>query len=146
MRPNENFVSVDLAAALPEVTNQFLATFQLGPRRLVPIKISHQTNAQGDVVQVIAVDMASIDLPSPAITHFDLPVAGRCAVADHEMIGKAVLHSADVSMVIIEYARVALPRATVVDHDELPATPLDRRAPDFFDNRPGQVAVTGRRS
>ena len=124
MRPNKNLVSVDLAAALPKITNQFLATLQLRARRLVAIEIAYQTNAKGDVVQVIAVDMAPVDLPSPTIAHFDLPVAGRCAVANNEMIGKSVLHPTDMSVVIVEHARIALPCATVVDHDELPATPL----------------------
>jgi hypothetical protein len=124
MGPNKNLMGVDLAAPLPKIANQFLATLQLRARRLVAIEISHQTNAKGDVVQVIAVDMAPVDLPSPAIAHFDLPVAGRCAIANNEMIGKSVLHPTDVSVVIVEHARIALPRAAVVDHDELPASPL----------------------
>lgn len=124
MGPNKNLMGVDLAAALPKIANQFLATLQLRARRLVAIEIAHQTNPKGDVVQVIAVDMAPVDLPPPAIAHFDLPVTGRCAVANNEMIGKSVLHPADMSVVIVEHARIALPRAAVVDHDELPATPL----------------------
>jgi len=90
--------------------------------------------------------MAAVDLPPPAIAHFDLAVAGRCAVADHEMIRKSVLHSANMSMVIIEHARIALPGAAVVDDNELPATPLDRRASDFFNDRSRQITIVSSRA
>ena len=78
--------------------------------------------------------MAAVDLPAPAITHLDLPVARRCTVADDEMISEPVPHAPHMSMIVIEDVRVALPGAAVVDDDELPATPLHWGAPDFLDD------------
>ena len=135
VRPDQDVAIVDLAAALAKVTDQFLATFQLGPRRLVVIKIAYQTNAERDIVQIIAMDVAAIDLAPPAISHFNLPVAGRCAVANDEMIGQTVPHPAHMSMVIIKNAGIALPRPAIVNDDELPAAALDRRAPNLVDHR-----------
>ena len=78
--------------------------------------------------------MATVDLPTPAIAHLNLAVGRRCPVADDEVIGESVAHAANISMVIIENPRVALPGAAVVHDNELPATPLHWRATDFFDH------------
>ena len=134
MWPHQNIAIVDLAAALAKITDQFLATFELRLRRLVVIEIAHETNAKRDVVQVIAVDMAAVDLPTPAIAYLDLAIAGGCAVADDEMISEPISHPAHMSMVIIEDASVALTGATVVDYDELPAPALHRRVTDLLDD------------
>jgi len=97
-------------------------------------EIADQTNSERDVVQVIAVDVPAVDLSPPPVPHFDLAVAGRCAVADHEMIREPVLHPPKMPVVIIERGRVSLPRPAVVDHDVLPAAARDRRA-----NRSGRA-------
>ena len=78
--------------------------------------------------------MPAVDLPAPAIAHLNLTIARRCPVADDEMIGESVAHPANISMVVIENPRVALPGAAVVHDNELPAAPLHRRATDFFDH------------
>jgi hypothetical protein len=140
--PDNDVVSRDLAAALPQVTDQFFARFELCSRGLVAIEIAHQTDAERDVVQVIAVDMAAVDLAAPTVSHFDLAVASRCPVANHEVISEPVLHSPDMSMIIIEYPRVALARATVMNHNKLPTAPLDRRPADLFDDRSREIAIT----
>ncbi len=134
MRFYDWIVIVDLAATLPQVADQFLAAIELSARRLVAIEIADQANAERDVIQIIAVHMPAVDLPAPAIAHFNLAVAGRCPVADDKVIGEAVAHAANISMVVIEDARVALPGAAVVHDNELPATPLHRCATDFFDH------------
>src|ERR1051325_1196083 len=121
---------VDRAAALPQIADQFFATVELGACRLVPIEIADETNPERDVVQVIAVHMAAVDLPAPAIAHFDLAVAGGSAVADDEMIGQPVAHPANVTVVIIERRRVALTCAAVVHDDELPTRARYRSAID----------------
>ncbi len=131
MRADDRIMGVDLSATLAQVTNQFFARFELRPRGLVPIEIANQTYSQGDIVQIIAVHVAAIDLPPPAIAHLDLPIASRSSVADYELVRESVLHPPDVAMVVIENAGVALPRAAVMDHDELPAATLHRRAIDF---------------
>ena len=88
---------------------------------LVTVEIANQTNSEGDVVQIIAVDVTAIDLPAPSISYFDLSITGGGAVADDKMIGQPVSHSADMPMIVIEHARISLPRAAVMDDDEFPA-------------------------
>ena len=67
---------VELAAALSQVTNQFFATIELRAGRLVAVEIADQTNAERDVIQLITVNMAAVDLSSPPIPNFNLTVAG----------------------------------------------------------------------
>ena len=81
--------------------------------------------------EVIAVNVAAVDLPAPAVADFDLAVAGGGAVADDEMVGEPIPHSANMPVVIIENAGVALPGAAVVHDNELPAAAHHRRAIDF---------------
>lgn len=78
--------------------------------------------------------MSAIDLAAPAITHFYLAVPGRCSIANHKMISKAILHPADMPMIIIEGARVPLPCSAVVHDDKLPATTLYWGAANFVDD------------
>src|SRR5260370_38892799 len=87
-------------------------------------------------------NVAAIDLPAPAVPHFDLTIAGRSSIADHEMISEAVLHSANVPVVIIERGRVSLTRSTVMHHDILPAAPRDWRAINLGAHGARQVTVT----
>ncbi|MEY2492255.1 MAG: hypothetical protein QOH24_1206, partial [Verrucomicrobiota bacterium] len=65
---------INFPAALSQIPDQFFARFELPLRRLVAIEIADQTNTEGNVVQVIAVDVAAIDLTSPAVTDFDFAV------------------------------------------------------------------------
>src|ERR1700736_5434016 len=121
MRFHDRIMIVDLAAALPQITNQFFTAIELRTRRLIAIKIAHQANAERDVFQIIAVDVAAIDLAPPTVADFDLAVAGRSPVSDYEMIREPVLHMANVAMVIIESSGIPLPRAAIVHDDKLPA-------------------------
>ena len=86
--------------------------------------------------------MAAVDLPPPAIADFDLAVASRSSVADHEMVSEAVLHPTNVPVVIIECRRVSLTRTAVVHDDKLPATARDRRAIDLRTHRARQITIT----
>ena len=134
MRPDRDLAPVNLAAAFPQITDEFFTRFELRARWLVAIEIAYQTNAERNVVQIVAVHVAAIDLASPTIAHFDLAITSRCSVADDEVISKAILHAPDMPMVIIENACVALSRAAIMHDNELPATPFHRRAPDRVDN------------
>ena len=127
--------SLSFAAAVSQIANEFLTCVELCARRLVSIEIAYETNAERDVIQIIAVNMTAVDLAPPSIADFDLAVAGRCAVPDNEVIGETVLHAANMLVVIIKHTRIALPRAAVVHDNELPSTPLHRRAPDRVDHR-----------
>src|SRR4030095_17178253 len=88
--------------------------------------------------------VAAVDLTAPAIADFDLAISRRCAVADHKMIRETVLHPANMPVVIVENARVALLRAAVVDDNKLPATAFHRRAADRFDDGACQITVANR--
>lgn len=130
------------AATLPKVTNQLFATIKLGAGRLVAIKIADQTNSERDVVEIIAVNVAAVDLTPPTIAHFDLAVPGGSSVAYHEMISEPVLHPAKMSMVVIEGGGVSLTGAAVVDDDELPAATRDRSPIDLRAHGARKVAIT----
>ena len=73
---HSNDTSFRFTAAVSQVTNEFLASIELRARGLVAIEITDQTNAERDVVQIIAMHVAAVDLTPPAIADFDLAVAG----------------------------------------------------------------------
>src|SRR6476659_5700046 len=84
--------SLGFAAAISQQANELLTCVELCARRLVSIEIAYETNAERDVVQIIAVHMTAVYLTPPSIADFDLAVAGCCAVPDNEVIGGTVLH------------------------------------------------------
>ena len=86
--------------------------------------------------------MTAINLTAPAIADLNFAVTRRSAVPDHEMIGETVFHSADLPMIIVEHARVALTGSAVVDDDDFPAVTGHRRPPYLFDHRSRKVAVS----
>jgi hypothetical protein len=129
--------AISFAASFSQVSNQFFARIELRFGWLVAIEIADQADSQRDIVQEITVDVTAVDLAPPPIADFDLAVAGRSAISDHEMISESVLHAADVAMVIIEHTRVALSGAAVVHDDEFPAITGHRCPADFFDHRTG---------
>jgi hypothetical protein len=134
--PHRNHAPVGLTATFSQITDEFLACVKLRARWLATIEIADQANAERNVVQIITVHVPAVDLAAPAIAHFNLAVSCGCSVPDHEMIGETILHPAHVPMVIIEDARVTLPRAAIMHHNELPATPFHWRASDRFDDGP----------
>lgn len=125
----------DFPATLPQISNQLFATIKLRARRLVAIEIADQTNPKRDIVQIITVDVATINLAPPPVAHFDLTITGRSAVADDEMVSEPVLHPAKMTMVIIECGRVSLPGPAVVNNDVLPPAARHRSAIDLAPNR-----------
>jgi hypothetical protein len=134
MRPHRDLSSVDLAATFSQVADEFFARIELCARWLVAIEIADQTNAERNIVQIIAVHVAAVDLAPPTIAYFDLTVAGGSSVPDHEMVCESVLHPANMPVIIIKDARVSLPCAAVMDNNELPSAPFHRRASDGFDD------------
>ena len=82
---------VDLSATIAQIADQFFARLQLRARWLVAVEIADETNAERDVVEVIAVHMAAVDLAPPAIADFDFAIAGGGSVADDEMVREPVL-------------------------------------------------------
>lgn len=140
MRAHLHFVS----AAVLQILDQLFTRFELRPRRLVAVEIADETNAEPDVVHVIAVHVAAAGLADPSIADLDLTVPRRSPVADDEMIREPVPHPANAAMIIIEDLGASLPGAAVVDDDELPAVPLHRRAADRVDVRGGEITVVRR--
>ena len=63
------------STAFLQIPNQFFGCIQLCTRRLVAVKVAHQTNTKRDIVQIITVYVASINLSAPSIPNFDLAVA-----------------------------------------------------------------------
>src|SRR5207249_9738998 len=105
-----NVPSARPAAALSQVTDELFAGLELRARWLVAIKIADQTNAERNVVQIIAVHVAAVDLTPPTIADFDLPVAGRRSVPNHKVIGETILHPSHVPMVVTDHACFSLCR------------------------------------
>jgi hypothetical protein len=132
--PHRNRASVGLTATVSQISDEFLACVKLRSCWLATIEIADQTNAERNVVQIIAVHVPAVDLATPAIAHFNLAVSRGRSVPDHKMIGKTILHPAHVPVIIIEDTRVALPCAAIMHHNELPATPFHRRASDRVDH------------
>jgi hypothetical protein len=134
MRFHRDLASIDFAATLSQVTDEFFARIELRARWLIAIKIADQADAERNIVQIIAMHMPPIDLAPPAIADFDLPIASGCSVPNHEMIRKTILHSPDMPMIIVKRARVSLPGAAIVHDYELPPSPFHWRASDGFDD------------
>ncbi len=112
---------VNFPHSLPEIPDEFIEGFELFLRRLVVVVVADQAYSEGYVVQVVAVNMASIDLSAPARTNLDLPVAGRGAVSNDKVVGQAVWHFTNIGVVVLESFRIALSGSAVVDHDVTPA-------------------------
>ena len=71
-----NGASPGATATLSQIADEFLTSVELRACWLIPIEIAYQTNAERDIVEIIAVHVAAIDLTPPAIPDFDLPISG----------------------------------------------------------------------
>ena len=76
MRFHNGVMRIDFPAAMTQIADQFFARLQLRARRLIAIEIADKTNAERDVVQVIAVHVSAIYLAPPAIADFDFAIVG----------------------------------------------------------------------
>ena len=144
MWAHDQGMSIAFPTTLLQIPNQFLARLELRARRLVAIEIAHETNTEADVVHIIAVDVAATNLAAPAIADFYLAVARRCSISNDEMVRQSIPHSPNLSMIVIESPRVALPRTAVVHDDEFPARTLHRRSSNRVDGRARKITIVGR--
>jgi len=142
MGAHDCVMRINFPAAFSQIIDQLFAGFELAAGRLIAIEIAHQANAERNVVQIIAMHVSAVDLAPPAIANFDLAITGRGAIADDEMIGEPILHSAHMPVVIIENPGAALSCAAVVHNNELPATAHHRGAIDFASDRPRKITIT----
>lgn len=143
MRFDDRPTLVDLTNALPQIANQLFKSFGLAFGWLTAVVIAHQTNADRDVVEIITVHVAAIDLATPTIADFDLSVPRRGAIADHEVIREPVGHLADAEVIVLKRLGIALPRAGIVDHDIPPASSLHAGSVDFLSHALGEVFPSG---
>ena len=75
VRFHDGPIAVDFTDSLAKIADEFLRGLELAFARQIPVEISDEANAEGDAVQVVAVDMASIDLAAPAVSDLDLSIA-----------------------------------------------------------------------
>ena len=76
--------------ALAQVPDEFVQGLELLGGGLFLVEITNKADAQGDIVQVVAVDMAPVDLFFPAVAHLDLTIARGGAVADDKVVSQPV--------------------------------------------------------
>lgn len=136
---NDRIFSVHLSDPSSEVADELVQSFVLGFCGQIAIEIAHETDADGNIVQIVAVNVASTELAIPPISNFDLAVSRRCTVSDHEMVGQSIGHSADMTMVVIEDAGVTLARPAVVNDNIFPAITADARVINCSSDRGRQV-------
>lgn len=122
--------AVDFAHPLSKISNQFVQGFVLRPGGEIAIEVSHQANAERDVIEIVAVDVSACELNYPTIADFDLPVSARGPVTNDEMVGKAVRHPPDVPVIVVKDPGVTLASSAIVNHDIFPAVPGDTRLID----------------
>ncbi len=103
------------------------------------IEVTDEADTEGDIIEVVAVDMAALDLATPAVADFDFAVARGGSVADDEVVGEAIGHSANMEVIVIEGFGVALASAAVVNDDVAPAPTEDGGLADFFLNGFGEI-------
>ena len=130
MAQYNRIATVDFTNSLPQVTNQFIQSFVLSSGREIAIEVADEANAERDVIEIVAVDVASGELNYPPIADLDLAITGRSPISNDKMISKAIRHAPDVPMIIIKYPGVTLASSTVVHHDIFPAIPGDARVID----------------
>jgi hypothetical protein len=128
MRSDDGSPAFDLSDTIAQIADKFIEGAKLGPGRLVTIKITDQTDSDGNVVEVITGHVPAVELSCPARTNFNLAVARGSAIADDKVVGKAVLHLTHTTMIRIEDASVPLPGSAIVNDDVLPAPFLDSRS------------------
>ena len=87
--------------------------------------------------------MASLDLTLPAIADVYFSVGGVDAVADDEVVGEPVLHSAVAPVVMLHAADAVVAVGAVVDDDVLPAVAPDARPVDLAQGRTGDGGRLG---
>ena len=120
---NDGIVSLHFSDSLPEVTYEFIERFKLSVGWKVAVEIANQANAKPDIVKVITVDVSACHLLNPSVANFDLAIAGRCTVADDQMVGQSIWHFAHVAMIVVEDPGVPLSGSAIVDNDIFPSVP-----------------------
>ena len=121
MRIDNGLASLSLADAITEISDEFPKRPDLGVGRNIAVEIPDKTDAKGDVVQIVACNMASVELGRPAVPYLDLSIAGTMPVTDDEMVGESVFHVTDAEMIDVKNTGISLAGAAVVNDHIFPA-------------------------
>lgn len=125
MRLHNGPLRINFSDSLAEIANELIERLKLLLSWLVMVEITDQADSESYVIQVVAMNMASINLSPPARAHLDLPVARGGPVSNDKLVGQAVRHLAHVGVIIFEGLGIALPGSAVVNHNVTPAGLLD---------------------
>lgn len=133
MASDDGISAVHLSHASSQVADQFIQSFVLCFCWQIAIKVAYKANADRNIVQIVAVYVAAVNLTIPTVPNFDLTVSGRSAVPDNEVVSQSIRHFADMPMIIVENACVPLTSPAVMDDYVFP--PVARDA-SFVDGLP----------
>lgn len=75
MTANSGIPAVHLADTSPKIADELVEGFVFGFCGQIAIEIAYQTDADRNIVQIVAVNMATAELAKPAIPNFDLAVS-----------------------------------------------------------------------
>ena len=87
--------------------------------------------------------MPPTDLSFPSFANIDFAIRGVASLADDEMVGEAVLHSADAPVVMLHASDAVVAVGAVVDDDVLPAVSPEARPVDLLQGRAGDGGRLG---
>lgn len=138
---DDRLPALGLSHTVAQVGNKLFQGRDLRFGGVISIEVSDEADAEGDVVEVVAGNMASVDLPGPAVTDLNLAIARTVTVADHEVVGQAVLHVPHPEVIDVKDPGVPLTGAAVVDDDIFPSPPAHRCAVDCRAVRGAKVTV-----
>jgi hypothetical protein len=139
MGPNRGVVTVNFSNPLPKIPEKLIECFVLCLGGKIAIEISNQADADRNIVKIVTVDVTARELNDPAIANLNLAVARRAAIANNEVICQSIWHAPDPPVVIVEYSRVPLSRAAVMDNQVLPAAARHSGVINRFPNRRREV-------
>ena len=121
-------VNREFAAAMQEIEleelDQFGESRELFGGGATLFEIADETDADGDVVDPATAHVAALELLEPAISDFNLAVAGVAAVSNDKVISQAVGHPHVTAVEPVVDLRVALIHPAVMADDIFPRTEL----------------------
>jgi hypothetical protein len=115
---------VQLSDNLQQIIHQFPEGQHLIRGRVGSLEISHQADADCDLVYLFSMDMASLQLLEPSSANLNFAIARIEAIADYKMIRQAVFHAAFPVLPVVNRG-IAIRDSTMVSHHPTPPTRHD---------------------
>ena len=72
---DDRIFSIHFADPAPEIADQLIERLIFRFSREVSIEIPHQADADGDIIEIIAVNVSAVQLPDPTVADLDLTVS-----------------------------------------------------------------------